>query len=138
RDEAGGLFLAGVAVLHRRIDEADEERMRRHRPGLELGVRLDGEEVGVLWQLDDLHAARARLHARDDHPRLLEALAVFLVELVAVAKALRNLLLAVERASERPLDQSDRMSAEPHPLLVGRRGDGDDDRMRRALVELER
>ena len=30
--------------------------MRRHRPGLQLGVKLAADEVGVPAQLDHLHA----------------------------------------------------------------------------------
>src|SRR5919198_2473694 len=35
-------------------DEFPEQRMRPGRPGLELGVELSGDEVGVVGQLDDL------------------------------------------------------------------------------------
>ena len=53
-----------------------------------LGMVLRADVPAVVAQLDDLGESALGIHASDGHTRLLEALAVLVVELKAVAVAL--------------------------------------------------
>ena len=50
-----GLGKTFGAVLVAGVDEAEEERMRLQRLGLELGMELAAEEVGMIGEFNDLH-----------------------------------------------------------------------------------
>ena len=79
-------------VLVRGADELDEQRVRRVRPALELGMELAADELA-----DDPAARPSRRAARratvpeSTRPALLELLAVLVGDLVAVAVALADL-----------------------------------------------
>src|SRR5918992_3511224 len=64
------------ALLHRRGDEALEQRMRVERARFQLGVELHANEPGVVGILDGLRQQTVRRHAREHQPRRLEPLAV--------------------------------------------------------------
>ena len=64
--------------------EAREERVRRARAGLELGVELAADEEGVPGKLDDLHEATPGVRPGHAEPGALELGAEGGVELVAV------------------------------------------------------
>src|SRR5204863_3319638 len=49
-----------VAVVEAGPDEVREERMRRERLALELGMELDGHEPRMLLDLGDLHELAVR------------------------------------------------------------------------------
>ena len=42
------------ALLHRRLDEGGEQRMRRERPRFQLGMELHADEPGMVVVFDDL------------------------------------------------------------------------------------
>src|SRR5579859_3021570 len=44
---------AELVVIDRRADESREQRMRTHRPRLELGMELAADEPRMIGQLDD-------------------------------------------------------------------------------------
>ena len=74
------------------LHEGREQRVGLQGLGLELGVELAAQEVGVVRQLDDLHEGAVRAHAGEGHALGLQGPAeVRLVELVAVAVALADL-----------------------------------------------
>ena len=85
----------------RRLDEPVEQRVRPLRPGLELGVELAGHEPRVVLELDDLDEPAVGRLAAQQHARRLERLAVAVVHLEAVAVALVDDLLAVDRGGLR-------------------------------------
>src|SRR5205085_10642800 len=85
--------LAG-ALLERRLDEPGEERMSLEGLALELRVVLAADEVGMPLQLDHLDEPELLVDAAGDEPLLLEPGAVGLVDLVAVAVPLADLLAA--------------------------------------------
>ena len=58
------------------------------RLGLKFGMELNGQEPGVVAQLDDLDNDAVGTGARRDQAVLLKRLAVFIVKLVAMAMAL--------------------------------------------------
>ena len=83
----------------RRGDELAEERVRVRRAALELGVELHADEPRVVAELDDLdEVALGVASRRSRRPAASSALAVVVVELVAVAVALVDRLVAVGRA----------------------------------------
>ena len=51
------------ALLHRRLDERREERMRVEGLGFELGVELDADEPWVVGEFDDLGQLAVGRHA---------------------------------------------------------------------------
>src|SRR5690606_38317373 len=103
--------LAAGLLLARGADEADEQRMSLARRGQELRVRLAGQEPRTLVarQLDDLDQGVVHRLARDHQARVLQLGAVAVVELVAVAVALGDHVLAVQLA---------RQGARLEPLLL--------------------
>src|SRR5690606_28048259 len=133
-------------------DEAAEQRVAVARARRELGVELAAEEPRVVRQLDHLHELAVLGRAGEHEPRLLEAVEIVVVELVAVAVALGHGLRAVGRGRERVLLQQAALRAEAHRAalvrmlvaaldLAGRAaplGDERDDRVRRVALELGR
>src|SRR5204863_6496791 len=89
------------AALEGRLDEALEERVALHRPRLELGVELAGDEPGMVAELDHLDQRAVGRDAGEHEPALLEPLAIGVVHLVAVAVALGDLLAIVDPAPQR-------------------------------------
>jgi len=53
-DDSGSVAFAVAVPAERRLDEPREERMRRVRLALELGVELATQEPGVVGKLDNL------------------------------------------------------------------------------------
>ena len=103
-------------------------------------MRLGGDEEGVRGDLDHLHQLVVGRRPADDESRLLEGLAIGVVELVAVAVALQHHVLAVEPPRERPGLQRAFLGTEPHrPALALHVALGlleVDHRVRGVLVEL--
>ena len=134
--------LDAVLQRERRRHEPVEQRVRALRPALELGVELAGHEPRVVAQLDDLDQAAIGRHARQEHARALEGLAVAVVHLEPVAVTLVDDLLAVDRARLRARQQLGRVQAQAHRaalvLEVALVGHEVDDRVRREHVELGR
>ena len=62
-----------LPVGQRRPDELAEERVRRHGPGLELGVELAAQEPGVVAELDDLHQVAVGDMPAEDQPLFLDS-----------------------------------------------------------------
>src|SRR5688572_6520558 len=105
----------------RRAHEADEQRMPVARRRGELGMRLAREEPRVVLQLDHLDQQVVHRLRRDHEAGVLELRAVAVVELVAVAMALADDLLAVQLARERAALEARFLRAEAHrAALVGR------------------
>ena len=94
---------ARLLALERRADESAEQRVRVVRAAAELGVRLraDVERVHVARQLDELDEVAVGRHAREHQARVGDAVAVGVVDLVAVAVALADLGGAVELGGDR-------------------------------------
>src|SRR5690348_2872485 len=115
---AEGLYSVGTALartVERGADELAEERRRPGRPRLELRVELRRDEPGVIGQLDDLDEPSLLERPADHEARGDELLPVGVVDLVAMAVALRNHGLApVDPAGLRPLGELHRLRAEPH------------------------
>ena len=85
-----------------RRDEFAEERVRLERLGLEFGVELAAEEVGVAGDFDDLDVGLVGSGAADLQACAGQQGLVLAIELVAVAVALADLFLAaVSAAGER-------------------------------------
>src|SRR5690349_14740116 len=82
-------------VLDRGAHEVAEQRVRLHGLGLELGVELHADEPGMVRQFDDLDQVVLRVHAGHHHARVLQALAVGVVQLEPVPVALADLQRAV-------------------------------------------
>ena len=73
------------------LDERGEQRVRRERLRLQLGVELHADEPGVVGHLDDLGQAAVGRHAGEAQARRAQAVDVVDVDLVAVAVALADL-----------------------------------------------
>src|SRR5690606_10191223 len=130
-------------------DEPGEQRVAVAGVGCKLGVKLAGNEPGVVGQLDHFDQI-VHGQAGEPHARLLQLLPVIIVHLVAVPVTLPYLFLAINRGGERSLCKVYPLGAEPHRtaevgILVtllhgaGTRlpfGDQRNHRVRRRLVEL--
>ena len=57
--------MAVAAMFVARVNESSEERMRRKRLGFEFGMKLNADEPGMIWQLDDLDVDAVRSLAGD-------------------------------------------------------------------------
>ena len=127
--------LVGL-VVQRRADERDEQRVRPGRPALELGVRLgaDDERMDVGGVLDELDQVPVRRRAGEPQPALGDAVAVGVVDLVAVPVPLGHLGGLIGLRHNRIRLQHRRIGAQPHGAaevglagdrvaLVGHRGD---------------
>ena len=108
------LGLAAVRDRDRGGDEAVEQRMRPLGPALELGMELAGHEPRVVLQLDDLDEPPVGRLAGQEHAGRLERLAVAVVHLEAMAMALVDDLLAVDRRRLGAGGQLGRVEAEAH------------------------
>src|SRR5579884_602438 len=144
------LILNEPALLERGFDEAGEERVRLERPALELRVKLNPDEPGVIRPLDDLGQLPVGGHAREQQAGALQLVLVVDVDLVAVAMPLADVVAAVDRVNDAVSGELRRIGAEPHrsaevaaggallqPLLAHPLGDEADDRLR-SLAELGR
>src|SRR3954466_1724343 len=80
---------------------AGEERMRLEGLGLELGMVLAADEVGMPGELDHLHQPELLVDAGRHHAALLQPGAIGVVDLVAMAVPLADLLPAIEGGCER-------------------------------------
>src|SRR5947208_9540088 len=65
-------------------DEAFEQRMRLVRFAAEFGMKLAGDEEGVVLQFDHLDQLAVGRSAAEDEVRFLELVAISIVELVTV------------------------------------------------------
>ena len=77
-------------------------------------MKLRTDEEGVFFDFDRFHQQAVRRSAGDDEAGLAQALAVGVVEFVAVAVALADFGAAVGAAAEGPVGQVARPGAEPH------------------------
>src|SRR4051812_25250955 len=97
-----------------RPDEPGEQRVRLQRLGLELRVELHGDVPGVIPPLDDLDELAVEGAAHDLHAVVGQGLLVEAVELVAVAVALLDHVLAIQLARQRAWLQGARVRAQAH------------------------
>src|SRR5580704_15663395 len=95
------LRLSRCVPHHGRLDESAEQRMRIERARLQFGMELASEKPWMPLQLHDLHQMIVRRGPRRDEPDLFEPLAIVVVHFVAMAMALRNVGLAIERQRQR-------------------------------------
>src|SRR4051794_14207957 len=95
---AVGVAAAAAPTRERRPDEVPEQRRRALRARLELGMELRGHEEGVLVELDHLDETLVGRRGADDEAGRLQAATQEEIDLVAVAVALVDDGLAVERA----------------------------------------
>ena len=92
----GAPVLRGIpSLLKRSADEIAEERMRPGRLGLEFGVELNGQEPGMVQQLDDLDDRAVGAGSGGDQPVLVESLAIVVVELIPMTMPFADPLHAV-------------------------------------------
>src|SRR5580658_3512939 len=125
-----------------RSDEGLEQGVDLRRTRAELGMELRAQEERVVLDLEDLDERAVRRETREHDPLLPEAVAVLVVELVAVPVPLLDLDRAVGLVSLAALLERARVEAEAHGpallvdllLLLEER----DHRVRRARVELRR
>src|SRR5712691_8951993 len=94
--------------------EVPEQRVRPLRPAAELRVELAGDEPRVVGELDDLDEPAVGREAAEEHPGLMQHLAVLVVELEPVAVPLVHDLLAVCLLGERPRRQLAGVETPPH------------------------
>ena len=80
----GVLDGAELAVVVAGLDERQEERVRFQWLRFELGVELASEEVGVVWDLDDLDVGSVGRGSGDAQSSAGEQRLVFAVEFVAM------------------------------------------------------
>ena len=113
-DARGEDRLAPVAHGERCGHEAIEQRVRPLGPRLELGMELAGHEPRMVPELDDLDQPAVGRLPGQDHAGRLERLAIAVVHLEAVAMALVDDLLAVDRGGLRAGRQLRRVEAEAH------------------------
>src|SRR5690349_19669135 len=80
-----------------RTDQAGEQRVRARRAGAQFRMRLrrDVIRVDLARQLDELDQVRVRRRSAEDHACLLKLRAVAVVDLVAVAVPLLDLVQAI-------------------------------------------
>ena len=78
-----------------------EQRMRRQRFGLELGVKLAAQKPWMIGYFDDFHVGAVRCAARDPQAGSGQALFVIAVEFVTVAVSFADLRGAVSTLRER-------------------------------------
>src|SRR5437667_8796735 len=76
-----------LAAVEGGTDEAREQRVRAHRPRLELGVELASDEPRMVGQLDHLDERAIGREARAAHAVLREHVAIGVRDLVAMAMA---------------------------------------------------
>src|SRR5580698_10246485 len=88
-------------ALNRGLDESAEQRMRIERARLQLGMELASEEPWVPLELHDFDQVLIWGEAGRDETDLLEAFAIVVVHFVAMAMALGDGVLAIERHRER-------------------------------------
>src|SRR6476469_1067880 len=118
------LFDANLTTLDRssdqsrlrdgRLDKAGEQRVRRERLRLQLRMELHAHEPGMVWPLDDFGQFAVGRQAGKDQALLLERVAVMDVDFVAVAVALADHGLAVDRRRLAVAAQFRRIGAEAH------------------------
>src|ERR1700752_4906929 len=105
-------------------------------------MELAADEPGMVGYLDHLDERGVRLESGEPHATRLDRLAVRVVELVAMAVAFGDLLLAVDLCGDRAVGELARVGSEPHrPALLRQallHGHEIDDRMRRIGVDLAR
>ncbi len=122
-------------------DEAAEERVRLVRLALEFRVILAGEEERVISHLDQLRKRSVGRGAADEETFFRHLVAVFHVELVAMAMALEHFVVLINFLGQRAVDDLRRPGAEAHAaaffadfaLLIEKA----DDRFGGFLVELD-
>src|SRR4029453_12861260 len=106
----------GELAVQRPLDQTDEERMWSRWPRFELWVRLSGDEVGMdlAGQLDELDQLGVRRGTADHQTRILELVAVSVVDLVTMPMPLFDLCLAVALGNNRTGHQFGRIGTEAH------------------------
>src|SRR2546422_3789041 len=80
-----------LAAVERSTDEARKQRVRSHRPRLELGMELTSDEPRMVGELDHLDERAIRRQARAAHAVLREHVAIRVRDLVAMAVPLAHL-----------------------------------------------
>src|SRR5271165_1200858 len=95
------LVLSPKTVLVRRPDKRRKQRMRLQRFGLELGMELAAQEVGMVGDLHDFDVRAVGRCAADAQPAGGYHAFILAIELVAMAMPLADLVLPVRSVSQR-------------------------------------
>src|SRR5712691_10433412 len=103
-----------VDVVVAGSDEAFEQRVRLVRLALEFRVELAGDKERMIFQLDYFDQLSIRGKPAEDEPGLFKALAVGVVELVAMAVALVDEEGTIEMIGQGAHDQLTRLGAQSH------------------------
>src|SRR5258705_10314140 len=65
-----------LVVVERRADESGKQRMRTHRPRLQLGMELAADEPGMIGQFDHFDERAVRRQTRAPHAVLRQHVAI--------------------------------------------------------------
>src|SRR6478672_3146049 len=109
-----------ASLLFGRADEGEEQRMRAGRAALELRMELRRQKPRMVFQFDDLHQFVVGGTATHLHAFRLNAAAIGVVELIAVAVALEDNRLAIGRLSLTAWRQATDPLAQPHRAALVR------------------
>src|SRR4029453_12996309 len=106
----------GQLAVQRRLDETDEERVWSRWPRFQLWVRLSGDEVGMdlAWQLNELDQLVVRRGTADHQTRILQLVAVSVVDLITMPMPLLDVCLTVALGNDRAGQQFGRIGPETH------------------------
>src|SRR4029450_439919 len=106
----------GQLAVQRRLDETDEERVWSRWPRFQLWMRLSGDEVGMdlARQLNEFDQLVVRRGAADHQTRILELVAVSVVDLITMPMPLLDMCLAVALGDNRTGHQFGRIGTEAH------------------------
>src|SRR4029079_937812 len=88
--------------------------MRLERAAFQLRMELDPDEPRMVGALDDLGQLAVRRHAGKDQAAAFERVAIVDVDLVAVAVALADQILAVNRMDDAVAVEPGGIGAQPH------------------------
>src|SRR5580765_1772175 len=113
RPDVRRLQPTGLVAIAR-FDEAREERMRRERLRLELGMELDGDEPRMRRQLRDLDELAVGRAARHLHPVLRERRLVETIEFEAMPMPLVDQIAAVDSVRDRSGHEFARVASQSH------------------------
>src|SRR5689334_15245718 len=100
------MLLALFHLLNACPDEITEQRMRTRWAALELRMELRCNKPGMIPQFDDLDQAIVSRATTDDQTMRLHALAIFVIELITMAMALKDYRLTICLISPGPLRET--------------------------------
>lgn len=126
----------------RSANERLEERVGTIGLGLELGMKLTPDEVGVVWKFHDLDQASVGARPRQLESSVFQLFSEVVVELEAMTMPLADVLLSVDLLGTTTSNERARVSAQSHRPALGLDaalvGHEVDDGVLRAAAEFDR